>query len=241
MSWQLPNAPLLGRVVIAEGVGLAVAVVVAWVVGPRIPVSGAYLTKSVAVFAAIAAIAIGHVSTHHPFPEFGAANIVTTIRAALVALTAALVGEARVDAVAWAAATLGVIVIVLDGFDGWLARRSAMCSPFGARYDLELDALLIAVLAVIAWQHGKAGAWVVLAGALRYLFVAAGYLWRWLDAPLPESRRRKAICVVQIVGLGIVVAPSVSLPASVAVAVITVTALAWSFGVDVLWLARHRT
>ena len=41
----------------------------------------------------------------------------------------------------------------------------------------------------------------LLSGLLRYAFVAAGWLWPWLRAPLPPSRRRQTICVVQIVGL----------------------------------------
>ena len=195
--------------------------------------------KAALVFAAIALVTLFYVSERHPFHTFGPANYVTTFRAALVALAAALIGEARVDAVAWAAAGIGAATAALDGVDGWLARRTSMASVFGARYDMELDALLIMVLAVIAWQAGKAGAWVLLAGAMRYLFVAAAYVWHWLDSPLPESSRRKAVCVVQIVGLGIVVAPFVAATASAVVAAGTLALLTWSFGVDVLWLRRH--
>ena len=66
---------------------------------------------------------------------------------------------------------------------------------------MEVDALLIMVLAILAWQHGKAGAWVLLSGLLRYAFVAAGWLAPWIARPLPPSRRRQTICVVQIAAL----------------------------------------
>ena len=163
----------------------------------------------------------------------------TAVRLALTSLAAALIAEPATQAAALAAAMLTLAAATLDGLDGWLARRTGLASAFGARFDMEIDALLILVLAVLAWQHGKAGAWIVLAGAMRYVFVGAGYLWSWMNAPLPASARRKAVCVVQVVGLGLVVSPVLQGPSSVAAAVLTLAALSWSFGIDVLWLRRH--
>ena len=39
-----------------------------------------------------------------------------------------------------------------------------MASAFGARFDMETDALLLLVLAALAWQFDKAGAWVLASG-----------------------------------------------------------------------------
>jgi phosphatidylglycerophosphate synthase len=239
MSPQLSQTPLLGRVLVAQMAGLAAAVAMSVVVETLVPTTPAYVVKAALVFAVIALVTTFYVNDGHPFRSFGPANYVTTFRAALVAMAAALIGEAPVDAIAWAAAGIGAATTALDGVDGWLARRTSMASVFGARYDMELDALLIMVLAVIAWQTGKAGPWVILAGAMRYLFVAAAYLWRWLDSPLPPSGRRKAVCVIQIVGLGLAVSPFVAATASTIVAAGTLALLTWSFGVDVLWLRRH--
>jgi phosphatidylglycerophosphate synthase len=239
MSWQLPTAPLLGRVLMAQAAGLALTAAMALAIGDAIPTTSSFVFKAAAVFSGIACVTLGYVGVHHPFTVFGAANAVTTLRASLIATTAALVGEPVGEPAAWMAAFLAVLSAMLDGIDGSLARRTSLASQFGARYDMELDALLILVLAVIAWQFGKAGAWIVLAGAMRYVFVAASYLWRWLDAPLPPSLRRKAVCVVQIVGLGAVVSPPLAVPTSIAVAAGTLAALTWSFGVDVLWLRRN--
>lgn len=240
MSWQLPNSPLLGRALVAQLLGIVAAGAAASLVALLVPTSQAYLIKAALASAAINVIAIGYLREHHPFDRFGAANLVTTGRVALVAVVAGLVGEATTDEVAWTAAIVTVAVTALDSVDGWIARRTSMTSAFGARYDMETDALLILILAVLAWQHGKAGAWIVLAGAMRYLFVCAGYVWRWMEAPLPPSLRRKAMCVVQVAGLGVVVSPVVARPASTAVAAVTLAALAWSFGVDILWLRRQR-
>lgn len=190
------------------------------------------------VFCVVALIVLSHLH-NHPFEQFGAANLVTTIRVIAVSLVVALIGGSRSPAAAWTAALGGCVSTVLDGVDGWLARRLGLASEFGARYDMEIDALLILALCALAWQHEKAGAWILLAGAMRYLFVGAGYLWPWMNAPLPSSFRRKTVCVVQIVGLILAVSPIVSVPLSVVIGLLTLASLIWSFGVDVAWLWQH--
>jgi len=238
MHWQLPSAPLIGRVLVAQLLGLLATIAAATGVARATAASPAYPATAALVFAGISCIALGQLRGH-PFDAFGAANHVTTLRAVLVSLVAALIGELRSDTVAWTAAVATLIAAPLDAVDGWLARRTSMASAFGARYDMEIDALLILVLSILAWQHGKAGAWIVLAGAMRYLFVAASYVWQWLDRPLPPSVRRKAICVVQIGGLCAIVSPLLTVRWSVTLAAMTLLLLTWSFGVDVLWLRRH--
>lgn len=171
-------------------------------------------------------------------PKFGAANAVTLARAALAVLLAALVGAATTPAVGWLLVGLGAAVVALDGADGALARRRREASEFGARFDMETDAFLILVLAALVWQHGKAGAWILAAGLVRYAFVAASYAWPWLGAPLPASRRRQAVCVVQIVSLLGALLPVVPLPWSGVLAFVGLAALLWSFAVDARWLAR---
>ena len=238
MSWQRPRAPLLSRALTTQTLGIVATFAASVALARALDTQAAYPFKATVVFAAICLIALGYLH-HHPFERFGAANVVTTVRGLLVSLVIALVGEAPTAATAWAAALGCTGSTLLDGVDGWMARREGMESDFGARYDMEIDALAILALAVLTWQNGKAGAWIVLAGAMRYLFVAAGYVWHWMTAPLPPSTRRKAVCVIQIVGLSLAVAPCVPVPFSRAIALITLVSLTWSFGVDVLWLRRH--
>lgn len=151
-------------------------------------------------------------------PAFGAANSVTLVRAAIVSLLLASLGAAATSALGWLLVVLAIVAVALDGVDGALARGRGEQSEFGARFDMETDALLILVLAALVWQHGKAGAWILLAGLLRYLFVAAGYAWPRLGAALPPSRRRQAVCVVQVVSLIGALVPLVAPPASAALA-----------------------
>src|SRR5581483_7315022 len=105
-------------------------------------------------------------------------------------------------------------------------------------YDLEVDTLLILVLAILTWRYGKAGVWVMLSGLLRYVFVAAGWVFDWMRAPLAPTFRGKAVCIIQIGGLLIALAPFVPPPLSTAVAAAALMALVWSFAVDTgrLWV-----
>ena len=66
---------------------------------------------------------------------------------------------------------------------------------------------LIQTLAILAWQEGKAGPWIVLSGLLRYGFVAASWLLPWMRRPLTPTSRARIICVVQTAALVVVLAP----------------------------------
>jgi phosphatidylglycerophosphate synthase len=239
-AWQFPSAPLRASVVTSKLVGLAAVVALATAARAALPLGDRYPLKAAALFAAIMGLSIGFLQQHHPFARFGAANQITTVRAILVALIAGLVGEPRLAAVAVAAVGASVAVTLLDGVDGWLARRDGIASHFGARFDMEIDALLILALSVLAWRYDKAGAWVVLSGVLRYAFVAAGAVAPWLRGALPPSRRRQAICVIQIAALTLVMLPAVQPPASTLVAVVALGALAASFLIDTVWLWRRQ-
>jgi phosphatidylglycerophosphate synthase len=197
--------------------------------------------KAAACLAVVAGIAAARISkANHPYAAFGPANYVTAVRALLAAVITGAIGEPPTSRLAAAVATLALAVAVMDGLDGFLARRSRMASAFGARFDMEVDALLIMSLSVLAWTHGKAGAWVLASGALRYLFVAAGWIWPWMERPLVPSTRRQTVCVIQIVALIIVVSPVVTAPASTAIAAAALLVLAGSFLIDTLWLVSRR-
>jgi len=237
----LPAPPLRTGVLAAAAAGLAVAEFTAALAAPALHLSPRFVPESGVVFLAAILVAAGRVQGYHPHPRFGPANALTTLRLALVALLVAAIGEAHTAVLAWAVTAVAIVASVLDGVDGWLARRSALTSPFGARFDMETDALLILVLSVLAWRWERAGAWVLACGLMRYAFVAGAWTWPWLTRALPPSLRRKAVCVVQIVGLAIIVAPIVMPPLSAWLAAATLAMLTWSFAVDVRWLAVRRS
>jgi phosphatidylglycerophosphate synthase len=200
----------------------------------------AYPMTAAAIAAATLSVLVRLAGDGHPYARFGAANAVTAIRVGLVALVGALIVLVDVGMRGqWLAVVLASVAAVLDGIDGWLARRSGLASEFGARFDMETDALLILVLSILVWQHDKAGAWVLACGLMRYGFVATGWMLPWLARPLRSTLRGKTVAVVQIIGLIVAIAPIIPLPYSAIVAAVTLTALAWSFAVDIAWLARN--
>jgi phosphatidylglycerophosphate synthase len=205
----------------------------------RLGLEPAFLVKALALFAAGAALVLIGLPRHHPFASFGGANQVTVGRGALVALLAGLIGEPVDAGVGLLATAAAVTVAVLDGVDGWLARRNRTASDFGARFDMETDAAFIMVLAVLSWQFEKAGAWVLLSGLLRYAFVAAGAAAPSLRLPLPPSARRKTSAVVQVIALILTLAPFVPVTLSARIAALGLCALAVSFAVDIVWLFQN--
>jgi phosphatidylglycerophosphate synthase len=235
--WQLPEAPLRASVASATTLGVAGAIGLAVTAHAGLQLDEWYPVKAAIAFIAVMLVAAGFLQSGHPFTRFGPANHVTTARAMLVALVVGLVGESA--AAAAAAAALSIAVAGLDGVDGWLARRSRMASEFGARFDMEIDALLIMTLAILAWRYQKAGSWVLASGLIRYLFVAAGWRWPWMEAALPPRSRRKIICVVQTGGLLVIILPFVTPPVSTVAAAVALGALCWSFLLDIRWLWLH--
>jgi len=231
-----PLATLVWMAFLGGG-GLAV---VAAVAGPLIGAGEWYGWKATGIFAGIMVVACAAIARWHPHPVLGAANLVTTIRVMGVALVAGLVGEPATATAAWAALATTAVIVGLDGVDGWLARRDRTTSAFGASYDMETDAFLILVLTVLVWQHDKAGVWVLAGGVMRYGFVAAGWWWPWMAAPLGSSLRGKAVAVAFIAGLAVALAPAVPVPFSGAAAALVLGALAWSFLVDIRWLYGRR-
>ncbi|RVV97680.1 CDP-alcohol phosphatidyltransferase family protein [Mesobaculum littorinae] len=180
----------------------------------------------------------------YPHAQLGGANLVTTLRLAFCAAMAAAMAApggpaAQAGWPAWGPTLLALLALSLDGIDGWLARRQALSSQFGARYDMEVDSALAAVLAALLVARGTAGPEMLVLGGARYAFVAAAQLLPWLGAPLPESLRRKTVCVVQIAALVALTAPILPVAADRPIAIGAALLVAWSFAVDIRWLVRR--
>jgi phosphatidylglycerophosphate synthase len=220
--------------------GLALTLAAALGLGAALDLGAGYPAKAAAAYAAGVAVGFWFLALHAPRSRLGPANQLTLARVGLTALLAALMGETPTATTAWVALSLALAAEALDGLDGRAARRGGWASAFGARFDLETDALLVAVLSVLVWAWDRAGPWVLAAGLLRYLFVAAAWRWPWLRRPLPPSRRRQAVCVLQVLTLAVALAPVLPPAGSAGVAGAGLALLVYSFAVDVIWLARHR-
>jgi phosphatidylglycerophosphate synthase len=150
----------------------------------------------------------------------GPANRVTLVRLGLTLAVAGLVAWSltRSDATTPTGLITGLslVVLLLDGVDGRVARRTGSVTAFGARFDMETDALLILVLSVLL--VAPLGWWVLLSGLARYLLWLAQRLWPWLTGPLAARRWRKTVAVVQ--GAALVVGVSGLLPSVATYAVV---------------------
>jgi phosphatidylglycerophosphate synthase len=165
------------------------------------------------------------------------ADRITLARALLSGAAAGLVaGSAGRPLAVPALVGLASVALVLDGVDGRVARRTGTVTPFGARFDGEVDAFLILVLSVAVSRDY--GGWVLAIGAARYVLLVAGWAVPWLAAPLPPRYWGKVVAAVQ----GIVLTAAVSGVLPRAVGMIAVGAalvlLAESFGRSVVWLYR---
>lgn len=205
-----------------------------------------YTVKALLVFAAAAWLVWRGLGAH-PHARFGPANRVTLVRLGAMTLMAALVGEALprapLDAMPAAAGWLVIaatLTALLDAVDGALARRSGLASAFGARFDMETDAAFTLVLCALVVQAGQAGPWILASGLMRYAFVAAAFVWPWLNGPLAPSKRRQTVCVVQITTLIVCLGPIVPPLLASTLAAISLALLTLSFAIDVRSLARQR-
>jgi phosphatidylglycerophosphate synthase len=178
----------------------------------------------------------------YPHRDFGPANTVTLLRLALVAVLVIAIAE-EVDpapVAAWGVPIVAALALVLDGVDGWLARRTGLVSGFGARFDMEVDCVLALVLSLLALDRGEVGPWVLGLGLARYAFWAASGVLPWLAGPVPDRWSRKAICVVQIATLVALASPLADPTFAPALGAVVLALVAWSFAVDVRHLHRSR-
>jgi CDP-alcohol phosphatidyltransferase. len=157
-----------------------------------------------------------------PDGSFGVANGVTTFRIGLLALLPPAAAHP------FLLIALSLLVLVLDGLDGWLARRHALSSEFGAFLDKETDALFLLLLCGLAAFRGALPMWILGAGLLRYGFVVVLFL---LPTPQKtESRSSMARyvygCMVGALLVSFLPYPSLYRP----VVAVATAALLFSFG-----------
>jgi len=110
-------------------------------------------------------------------------NLVTALRL-LVIVTASIFVSGK-PGVLWAALVIGVFA--LDFLDGWLARRANGVTAFGARFDMETDALVVLVVDVELWMRGQFGVWILTSGLLRYVYVLSVALLPARGGEVPRS------------------------------------------------------
>jgi phosphatidylglycerophosphate synthase len=235
-------APLVRetRSVLARSLGLALAATPVPVLAGTLGTVPALI--GLALFAGMLLVVERGLAAHHPHPRLGVANRITLVRAAIACVIAARALEpAPLGAPErWLLAAIAGAALMLDGADGWAARRQGLASDFGARFDMEVDAFAIFVLSVTVARAHAVAYWVLAIGAMRYLCLAAALGFPALRRPLPSrpvaDKRRKTIAVVQSVALTIALVPAISPGWAAVLCAAALGLLAYSFIADIVML-----
>lgn len=164
------------------------------------------LTGSVAVLAgglglSFVQLLVRHRGSYTKGGAFGAANAVTALRLVLVLL---LLSGVLVEPLAVIA--LAVVIMGLDGLDGWIARRTGSASVFGAHFDMEVDAAFMLTIAWMLAEQRELGLWALIPGLWRYVFVVIALTFRPPNEPprTPFSRASFVVSMaLQLAALGV--------------------------------------
>jgi len=245
----LPSSSLAlmreARVALTRSLGLAAAAALLLVIGGVVRTLPAI--AGLMLFTALVVAVERLLAGNHPHPRLGVANRITLARAGVACLIAgrALDPAPLAAAERWMIVALAGGALLLDGTDGWAARRQGLASAFGARFDMEIDAFAIAVLATTVVKAAVVPWWGLAIGAMRYLYLGAGLLFPVLRRPPPPcafaDRRRKAIAVAQSLALVCSLAPATHPSWAAAMCGLALGLLAYSFAADIVMLLFAKT
>lgn len=100
-------------------------------------------------------------------PFGGVANWITAFR--LVLLLIAIIYHYSLPS--FSLITILISFVCLDALDGWAARKYQQTTVFGQYFDMEVDALFVFFCCILIYMKGISSAWILIPGALRYIFV----------------------------------------------------------------------
>ncbi len=177
------------------------------------------------LFGVVTVAALGYGLRRSGADRLGPADWVTLTRATLTGGVAALTVESFRGPIAVPVlVALAAVALSLDWVDGQVARRTGTTSALGARFDMEVDSFLVLVLC--GYVADQVGAWVLVIGAMRYVFVAAGWVLPWMRGSLPPRYWRKVVAATQ--GIALTVVAAGVLPRPLALAVVSARSRCWS-------------
>jgi len=116
-------------------------------------------------------------------PYGGYANWVSLIR--LLLLLVLLVNNQLLSKDMLALGFLGCII--MDGLDGWLARRYQQVSEWGGLFDKEIDSFLVWGISLILYLYWDFANWIIGIGCLHYCYEVILYLLNWQDIKTPKN------------------------------------------------------
>ena len=172
-----------------------------------------------------------HPAAGSAVPRLRGANAITALR---IGLSAALALLGSGGLVPWGG-VLVLAVFALDGLDGWWARRTQTATPFGAAFDQEADAFLVAMASAALVQAELAPSWVLMTGALRYGYVLVVHGLQ-LRGEAPRSTIARYVFAVLVLCMSAAMLwPS---PVTRGALLLASALLVWSFGRSLWWSWR---
>jgi phosphatidylglycerophosphate synthase len=157
-------------------------------------------------------------------------NLITAVRVALTGSMA--LGAWGSEPLPYA--LLVLVIFILDGVDGRLARRFHASSRQGSHFDMEADGYLVLVLCALLCLH-EVGGWVLIGGLLRYAYVIATWLFPSRGEAPPSRFGRYAFSLsLAAFSVALLAEP----PFAKALALLGTSVLVWSFGRSFYWAFR---
>lgn len=174
------------------------------------------------------------------FSRLGWANRITLLRGLLIGATAGFLVILPIDGppvLRYLPATLYTLAALLDGLDGYIARRQQQTTRLGGELDTALDAFGLLIAPLLAVFTGKLPLIYLLVSLAYYLF-QWGIRWRQRRDrpvyPLPPSQLRRYLAGAQMVLVALALWPPLPGAVSQALGIVLMIPLLLGFGRD--WL-----
>jgi phosphatidylglycerophosphate synthase len=146
----------------------------------------------------------------------GLANYLTIFRGLLICgLTGFIFLTPPEVRLGWIPGSLYIAVLMMDCLDGYVARLRSETSIFGEFLDRDFDALGTLIGVILAAHYAKVPDWYVIVGVAYYVFTFGGWLRKKIGRPLyplPASRYRRYISVLQSVFIATAILPLPKFP-----------------------------
>ena len=94
-----------------------------------------------------------------------------------------------------------LILVVLDGVDGYLARRLNQRTEFGGLFDMETDALFVCIVSCLLLEKGLLGSWILVPAFIKYYYTVFTDLTGLNKGPEKRSLFGASVAVTMFLAL----------------------------------------
>ena len=135
---------------------------------------------------------------------------------------------------------LSTVSLIMDGLDGFIARKYNLVSKFGEIIDQESDNFLMLVISISLYLNKDIGLYVFFIPLYRYAFLVSMKKYDWLQRTLPSSQFRKIACVLTIVLMIMSQDVYFNYENTLFLVILSLFIITFSFSKDIIWLYRNK-